>query len=219
MRDAIDLVPLLPNCTNDRARVIREVVPRFPAVAVVLHRAKLEDVSMPWREIAKHFDFPYDPTTFWAILVQRGHDVDERNVRPRVLPPRDGCLSLEEITQLLGHLHRLDEPDFIHKFVWTAYGFGADDGELVRWCGDTYVYTRGSLDDIRATAASPIAARQTPNMWIPDSGQWAVISHRRCLCTYVAGPEGLAGAIAGDPKLDAALADYEWPLYTEEGWF
>lgn len=174
---------------------------------------------MPWRAIADQFDFPYEPTRFWADLRQRGHDVEERNVRPRVLPPRDGCLSLQETKQLLVHLRRLDKPAFVHRFVWTGYGFGPDDGELARWCGDSYVYTRGSLDEILTAAASDIAAGQTPNMWIPDTERWAVISDRRCLCTYVAGSEELAGAIVGDSKLDVALADYEGPLYTEEGLF
>lgn len=174
---------------------------------------------MPWHEIAEHFGEPYDPTRFWAVLHQRGHDVEERNIHPHVLPPRDGCLSYKETKQLLPHLRRLDEPSFVHLFVWTAYGFGANDGELVRWCGDTYAYSQGSLDDIPAAAASDVAAGQIPNIWIPDTAQWAVISDWRCLCTYVAGPEQLANAIARDPELDAALVDYADPLDTEAGRF
>lgn len=117
----------------------------------------------------------------------------------------------------MDYLQGLGDPGLVHFFVWTAYGFGESDGELVRWCNQTYVYLPGSLDDVVAAAASGLAARQTPNMWRPDTGQWAVHSDWRCLCIYVAGPEHLARAILSDSALDALPLGCDDALFTEAG--
>lgn len=78
-------------------------------------------------------------------------------------------------------------------------------------------YLPGSRDDVVTSAASEIAAGQTPNMWVPDTATWAVHSDWRCLCTYVAGPEHLARAILSDSALDAVRVGCDDALFTEAG--
>ena len=161
---------------------------------------------------AERLGVSYDPERQWALIRERGLDA-----RGLVQPPRDGSLSLSEAKRLVDHLRNLEEPNLVHFFIWTAYGFGERHGEAVQWCGQTYVHFEGSVDNVEKSAASTIAGGQTPNMWIPDTEQWAVHSDWRCLCTYVAGSESLAQAVLADTSLDAVPVSYEDALFTEAG--
>jgi hypothetical protein len=211
MREAVDIVPVLPVCTNGEPRTVRDVVPAdFAAVVAVLHEARFERAPTPWRVIAERLGMSYDPGRQWALIRERGLDA-----RGLVQPPRDGSLSLKEAKRVVDHLRNLEEPGLVHFFVWTAYGFGESDGEVVRWCGQTYVHSQGSVDRVETSAASDTAGGQTPSMWIPDTEQWAVHSDWRCLCTYVAGPASLAQAVLADTSLDAIPVGYEDALFTE----
>lgn len=213
MREAVDIVPVLPVCTNGEARTVRDVVPaNFAAVVALLHEARYERAPTSWRVVAERLGVSYDPERQWALIRERGLDA-----RGLVQPPRDGSLSLSEAKRLVDHLRNLEEPNLVHFFIWTAYGFGERDGEVVQWCGQTYVHFEGSVDNVEKSAASTIAGGQTPNMWIPDTEQWAVHSDWRCLCTYVAGSESLAQAVLADTSLDAVPVSYEDALFTEAG--
>lgn len=213
MREATEIVPVLPACTNGDARTVRDVVPAgFPRAVAVLHEARYERAITPWRVIAERLGVSYDPRRQWALIRERGLDA-----KGLVQPPRDGSLSLREAERLVDHLRNSGEPGSVHFFVWTAYGFGDGHGEVVQWCGETYVYFTGSLGDVLASAASTIAGGQTANIWLPDTEQWAVHSDWRCLCTYLAGSEELTHAILSDRALDAVPVDHEDALFTEAG--
>jgi hypothetical protein len=91
MREATNIVPVLPICTNGDARTVRDVVPSgFPAVTAVLHEARYERAPTPWPVIAERLGMSYDPERQWALIRERGLDA-----RGLVQAPRDGSLSLK----------------------------------------------------------------------------------------------------------------------------
>jgi hypothetical protein len=88
-------------------------------------------------------------------------------------------------------------------------------GPRVRLPGRDYLLLAGSL------AAAPQLGwadpygfffPQSPNLFWPQDQAWCVASEIDMLCTLVAGSDALAGALVGDPRLEAWRAQPDDPI-------
>jgi hypothetical protein len=221
---------LPPDRGGNRPRVVRDVVPAgFDGIVAVLHDAEIlphaavNGQLATWREIAEHLGLPYDPAVMWAKAAGADYVTGPR---PRVQPPADGTITRRIAHRLLPHLYATGDVPSIDFLTWDAYGTHPLQplGSVV-WYGDRYWHERGGLDLVidrvdarrRAPDDERGATERAPNIWLPSNQRWALISERRCLCTYVTGVAGLIEAIVEDPELDTVRTESQTPLFTEAG--
>jgi hypothetical protein len=80
------------------------------------------------------------------------------------------------------------------------------DGPWVRLPGRDYLLFAGPLPAVPAadwTDPLGVSPPQAPNLFWPEDHAWCVASEIDLFCTLVAGPEALAEALLGDPRLEA----------------